>query len=113
MGYLSGLAVLDGRNATLTVSAAGSAPQGYQWFLAGRLVQVTRSPFLTVTDAQAGDEGIYHAVVANEFGRAASAGVLLTGMAPPVITSPPLDQVVAVGQAANFNAVASGGRVLP
>ncbi len=75
--------LLRGANATLTVTANGTAPLSYQWRFNGtNLVSASASAY-TVTNAQPANAGSYTVVVTN------SAGSVTSAVARVVITNPP------------------------
>jgi pectate lyase len=73
------LTVTQGNNAEFTVTAAGTAPLSYQWYLAPSTpVPNALSDTLTITNAQTSDAGDYFVVVANGAGTATSEVATLT-----------------------------------
>jgi uncharacterized delta-60 repeat protein len=90
------LTVLGGNNATLSVTATGSA-LAYQWFWNGNPLGGATNSSLLLTGAQFGQSGTYWVVVSNSGGAVTSAVATLTVNAPPFITAPPASQVVGVG----------------
>ena len=69
--------VAQGRSATLTVVAGGSAPQ-YEWFKNGLLLPGQHSPSLTFASAQLADAGLYHVRVFNSSSSTNSPDISLT-----------------------------------
>src|SRR2546423_1214511 len=64
--------VAAGRSFTLSVAATGSVPISYSWSFEGGIIAGATSSTLTITNAQAVDEGIYRVVVANGAGSVTS-----------------------------------------
>jgi len=67
-----------GQSVTLTVTAAGTPPLGYQWWKDGVPLAGGAEASLTLTNLQAGDAGQYFVVVSNQLGSVTSAVALLT-----------------------------------
>jgi uncharacterized delta-60 repeat protein len=67
-----------GQSATLSVSAVGTEPLGYQWWKDGLEVAQGTDSSLTLTNLQGADAGSYRAVVSNPYGSVTSAVALLT-----------------------------------
>jgi len=68
----------SGQSVTLTVTAAGTPPLGYQWWKEGVPMAGDAKASLTLTNLQAGDAGQYLVVVSNQFGSVTSTVALLT-----------------------------------
>ena len=64
-------------NVTLTVSAAGPLPITYQWRFNGTDISDATNTFLTLSDLQLSDEGIYTVVASNPFGSTTSSNAFL------------------------------------
>jgi poly(3-hydroxybutyrate) depolymerase len=71
------LAVNLGSNALFTVSALGSTPLRYQWWLEGQPLPGKTNATLLFTNAQPADEGDYTVVVTNVYGAVTSNPVRL------------------------------------
>jgi len=67
-----------GQTLTLSVTAAGTAPFGYQWWRDGTALAWGTGASLALTNLQAADAGDYSVVVSNQYGSATSAVALLT-----------------------------------
>ena len=80
--------VLAGQDAPFLVAATGTEPLGYQWFLDGQTIPGATGAIYTVSNAQAGDAGGYHAVVANVLGTATSTVATLTVVGDPAAGIP-------------------------
>jgi hypothetical protein len=105
------LTVVQGQNATFTLSAAGDAPLNFQWRLNGLPVSNSSSNY-TVTGATPANAGSYDAVISNAYGSITSAVARLTVLVPPSINSQPTNQTAAQGGSAAFQVTASGSSLL-
>jgi hypothetical protein len=107
-----------GTNVTLTVTATGTQPLGYQWQKGGVAlsnggnVSGATSSSLTLTAVQGSDSGNYNVVVTNIAGSATSAVAVVTVLTPPAITAQPQSTTNVTGTTASFNANASGSAPL-
>jgi hypothetical protein len=100
--------VAVGASATFIVGASGVAPLTYQWqFNGGDIAGATLSSY-TVLNAQPAHEGNYSVVVRNVGGAISSAPARLTVLYPPVITTQPQDQTVALGAPVTLTVEAGG-----
>jgi uncharacterized repeat protein (TIGR01451 family) len=104
----SSLIVIQGQNATFSVSASGDTPLSYQWRFNGISISGGTSSTYTVVGAMAANAGSYDAVVSNAYGSATSTVAQLTVLVPPSITSQPTNQTVVAGSSANFWVSTSG-----
>jgi uncharacterized repeat protein (TIGR03803 family) len=112
-------AVLEGATATLTVEVTESSlPVSYQWTRdailvtdGGNISGATTST-LTISNVSAADVGNYNVVIANAVGVATGYLELLTLASPPVIVTPPTDQIVLPGATATFAVGAVGTQPL-
>ncbi|NOS69361.1 MAG: hypothetical protein HOP33_05450 [Verrucomicrobia bacterium] len=78
--------VVQGSDATLTVSAAGSLPLSYQWrFNGATMAGATASSYL-ISNAQPTNSGNYSVVVSNAYGMATSQVALVEVILSPVQT---------------------------
>ncbi len=104
--------VLPGQTAVFTVTAAGSAPLGYQWYFnTNTLLANATSDTLTISNAQPANAGAYSVVVSNFVNSITSSYAILTVNTNPVapsFTSQPASQIVLTGGTAVFSAVAFG-----
>jgi uncharacterized delta-60 repeat protein len=71
-----------GQSVTFSVTAAGTAPFGYQWWKDGLALPQGTNSSLLLTNLQASDSGQYRVVVSNGFGSVISAVALLTYSVP-------------------------------
>ena len=107
----------SGSPATLSVTATGAAPLGYQWFVgaagdtanpvAGATTSVLTTPALAATTS-------YWVRVANGFGQVDSATAVVTVVAviPPSIPGQPLSQTIESGATAVLSVTATGSAPL-
>jgi hypothetical protein len=100
------LTVLVGGGASFAVSATGSGPLAYQWFLNGTTPLEGRTDTnLVFPVAQLTDAGLYHVVVSNASGSVASAAASLRVLVAPAIDASSL-VVSAGGVTVSLNSVA-------
>ncbi len=102
------LTVLQGSNASFSVTATGGFLSYAWWFNTNNAVAGATNSTLTLTSVTAANAGNYFVAVTNLAGAAASSNALLTVLCPPSITQQPLNQEVVFGQPATFTAVAAG-----
>ncbi len=70
--------VSKGSNATIFVSASGTAPMFYQWLFNGTNLIAATTSALTLTNAQGTNAGFYSVLVSNSVGTVSSSNALLT-----------------------------------
>jgi hypothetical protein len=97
-----------GDSINFRVSALGTRPLTYQWWFNYTNAVGTDTNTLTVTNVQPSQGGGYSVIVTNAAGCITSAVANLTIGTPPAITQQPLSIEVVQGQAASFNAAATG-----
>jgi alpha-tubulin suppressor-like RCC1 family protein len=96
--------IYSGNNAVINVSALGSAPMYYNWYLNGTNIATTTNGQLIITNVQVGNAGVYSVRVTNNVASASfSDFVLAVTNVPPVILVQPTDFYGAL----NSNAVLS------
>jgi hypothetical protein len=107
--------VFSGAEATFRVTAVGSRPLFYQWYLDGTPladgvhISGARSDTLTIADAQPADLGFYWVEVRNAYGEASSfLSRLQVILAPPHIESEPQPRRVALGSTITLQVAATG-----
>jgi subtilase family protein/Ig-like domain-containing protein len=103
--------ITSGQTATLSVTAGGTAPLTYQWYMgasgtittpiAGTTGSSYTTPALSSTTS-------YWVRVSNSVGTADSATATVTVVTPPAITAQPLSQTIASGQVATLSVTATG-----
>lgn len=100
--------VVQGSNATFSVTALGYPPLTYQWRFNGTEIAGATNATLVLGNAQTANEGFYSVVVANGFGSAISEGARLTVLRPPAIASLSADSIVVAGSTAQLEVMATG-----
>lgn len=106
------LVVTQGNPASFSVSASGSAPLAYQWFLSGNPLSGETNATLSIAAAQPTHEGSYTVRITNRVGAVLSAPATLTVLVPPAITQQPASRTNAAGSQATFNVTATGSQPL-
>jgi hypothetical protein len=94
--------------ATLSVSAAGTAPLSYRWQRDGADLPGGNRSFLTIINAQPTDSSSYRVWVTNSAGTICSQPATLTVLQPPVIMTQPAGITVSQGAAATLHVAATG-----
>ncbi|MDM0116386.1 SBBP repeat-containing protein [Variovorax sp. J22R133] len=106
------VSVVAGQTANFSVTAAGTAPLGYQWRRNGTAIPGATAASYAVQNAVAADNGAQLSVVVSNAAGAvtSSAATLTVGAAAvaPAVTTPPANASVTAGQTATFSVVASG-----
>ena len=103
------LTVIEGQDATFSVTADGTAPLSYQWRYNGANIAGATNSALILTGVQTSQAGDYSVVVGNSWNSVTSAVAQLTVFASQVtIVTPPADVVVAEGEDAVFSVTADG-----
>jgi hypothetical protein len=80
--------VTAGNSVTFSVTASGTAPLSYQWFLGGSAIADATGSSYTVSNAQSGNAGNYTVSITNLFGNVTSNVASLT-VNPAIVTPPP------------------------
>jgi hypothetical protein len=105
--------VAAGQTATFSVTAAGTGPLSYQWYVGGVAVSGATSSTYTTPATTSGESGSeYTVTVTNTAGTVTSTGADLTVTSGPVITKQPVSQTVTLGQTATFSVTATGSAPL-
>jgi Immunoglobulin domain/Immunoglobulin I-set domain len=103
--------VTAGQAATFSVTATGTAPLTYEWFMNGTAAGTNSNTF-SIAQTTTGQTGAQvHVKVTNAAGSATSNTMTLTVNAAataPVITQQPASLTVTAGQAATFSVTATG-----
>jgi hypothetical protein len=103
-----GVTNLAGSNVVFSVTAVGSAPLSYQWYLKNRILPGDTGSTLTLNNITALNAGNYKVVVTNIYGKVTSSSAKLV-IAPPLnITSQPTNVVAVQGDNVNFSVAVSG-----
>jgi uncharacterized repeat protein (TIGR02543 family) len=97
-------AVVAGQDASFSVTATGTAPLAYQWYLAGLPVAGATGSSFTVTNAQPAAAGNYSVEVLNVAGQVTSSNALLTVSQP----TPPRIDAISVAPDGQIQLQASG-----
>jgi hypothetical protein len=104
--------VAAGQTAIFSVTAAGTAPLGYQWQKGAMPINGATSASYTTPATATSDSGsTFSVVVSNSAGKITSNAATLTVNAAPVapsITQQPSNQTVTAGQTATFSVTAAG-----
>jgi endonuclease/exonuclease/phosphatase family metal-dependent hydrolase len=103
--------VVEGSNATFTVTATGTQPLSYQWQFYGTNLDGATNSSLTLSSVTTNDAGPYGVIVTNAFGATNSDIAQLTVVPfsePPVITGEPQSQIVNEGENVAFTVEAMG-----
>jgi glucose/arabinose dehydrogenase len=103
----SDVTVSEGRPATFTVGASGTAPLGYQWQRDGMDIAGATGTSYTLAVPQLGDDGaLFRCVVSNAFGTATSntarLSVILDRPPTATITLPPAGTLYTAGDTLNY-----------
>ncbi|MEM7311337.1 MAG: hypothetical protein AAF682_32015 [Planctomycetota bacterium] len=101
----------EGSGVVLSVSlddVTGTPPPNYQWFRDGVLLGGETDPFLSLSDLEEADGGVYALLVSNSCG-ATSTSSTLTVSPLPVIVVDPQDTLACSGSDAVLTTVASAG----
>jgi len=111
----SSAVVDEGQSATFEAAASGFPTPAVQWELSSdggttwSPVEGATSDKLTLVDVSGAQNGqLYRAVFTNAAGQATSQTATLTVHSPPVLTLQPMSITVQAGEAASFEATASG-----
>ena len=95
------------------MTAAGTGPLNYQWYLDGAALAQATNSILTLTNIQAGDSGAYHVSIVSPFGSVVSSNAVLTISLVPIILAQPQNQTVLIGSNVTFTVAATGTSDLP
>ena len=93
---------------SLSVTATGSDPLSYQWFLDGVAIPGETGAMLSLASVALADGGTYTVAVTNDCGTATSDGAVLVVDEPRTITVPPQSQTVCEGDMVTFTVTATG-----
>lgn len=97
-----------GTVATLSVSAAGTAPLSYRWQRNGVNVQGGTGAVLSVYNAQPNNSSTYRVWISNAAGSICSQPATLTVLQAPIITAQPAGLTASEGAAATFQVKVTG-----
>lgn len=108
---LQNQSVSVGGTLNLSVTATGTTPLTYQWYLNNVAISGQTSSTLTVQNVQSGNAGVYKVVVANSVNSATSSCTVAV-LALPIITVAPQDVQIVAGKNALFSVTATGNGTL-
>lgn len=100
--------VVQGTNASFSVTANGSSPFSYQWYFGGSAISGATASSLALSNVQSNQSGSYTVMVSNRAGSTTSTSAALTVDVPAGITTQPQSQYATNGQSVTFSVVASG-----
>jgi hypothetical protein len=100
--------VCAGSAANFSVTASGTAPFTYQWFLNGTAIDGASASVYSIASASAGVAGQYSVVVNGSCGSATSNNALLTVNEAPSISAQPASQTICFGSPVTFSVAAAG-----
>ena len=101
--------VTAGQTASFSVTAAGTAPLGYQWRKNGANISgATASTYTTPATTSSDNGAQFSVVISNVAGTVTSSAASLTVNTPPLISVQPTNQNVVIGQTATFSVTATG-----
>jgi len=101
-------AVVEGADATFSVSANSLSPLTYQWQFNTTNLPGAATNFFTVTNAQPADAGNYSVIVSNATGGVISSNAVLKVVTSPLILTNPASRTVNQGDNATFTVTAIG-----
>jgi Immunoglobulin domain/Immunoglobulin I-set domain len=110
--------VAQGKTATFTVTASGTAPLTYAWLKNGTAladggnISGSATATLSLANISSADAANYSVTVGNTAGSVTSAAAALTVVVPPAITAQPAAVTQSVGTSANFSVTATGSAPL-
>jgi len=106
------ITVVQGNNATFSVTATGTPPLSYQWRKNGTNINGANNSTYTISSVNSSHAGNYSVVVRNASGSVTSNNATLTVTTAPVITSQPQSITTAQGSNATFTVTATGSAPL-
>lgn len=104
----SGATVCEGANVTLSVSASGAAPLGYQWRRNGVNVAGANGSSLVLNGVDGADAGSYDVLVSNSCDSVTSAAAVVVVNEAPLITQQPGNQSGCEGSLVTLSVSATG-----
>ena len=101
--------VAEGETASFSVTASGTEPFSYQWQFNSNNISSGNAAILTLTNVTVAQQGSYRVIVTNAYGSVTSAVARLTvNSGPPLLTSQPTNQTVALTSNAIFSVSVAG-----
>ncbi len=104
----AGKSVINGFNATFSVTAGGTAPLAYQWYFNTNAIGGATATNYTISGVTSNDAGGYTVEVTNLYGSVTSSVAVLAVLYPPFIATSPTSQVVALGGTVNLSVSTTG-----
>ena len=102
-----------GANAIFTAMAVGTPPLIYQWQFNGTNIAAATNQSLAISNAQAGNQGVYTMEVTNEYGSATSSNAMLVvNPGVPTILAQPVSQAMVPSGNAVLQATVQGSEPL-
>jgi len=102
-----GVTNFDGTTVSFSVTAVGTTPLSYQWYVDGFILDGSTNSTLTLDDIADSDEGEYSVVITNYYGNVTSTPAVLETVLPLIVTEP-VSLTLIQGQAANFSVGVNG-----
>jgi hypothetical protein len=103
---------IAGQNVTFSVTATGTAPLSYQWYLNGSVISGATSSSMSIVSVLPANAGVYTVTVVNGAPQNATSNEAVLTVSPtpgaPNITSQPQSQTVAAGSSVTFSVTATG-----
>ena len=107
------ITVPAGKPFNLSVRVSGTSPLSYVWEFQGHAIDGANSATLTVSDAQAVNDGVYTVAIFNQAGGIGSSLARVRVLpAKPVIVSNPASTIAPAGSGVVFNVAATGSEPL-
>jgi len=103
----NGMSLNAGAPLSLSVSAEGSGPLGYQWLKNGTAISGAEAAAFTIASAAPGDSGSYSVTITNTCATITSSTVVVT-VVPVTLSQLPASQVATIGQAVTYSITAQG-----
>ncbi|MDB6031656.1 MAG: C-terminal target protein, partial [Verrucomicrobiales bacterium] len=97
-----------GQSVVFSVTANGTSPLLYEWWLEGSPLPGANGATLTLTNVQPADGGVYAVRISNPAGSVTSTGALLTIIIAPSISQQPADTFIVAGNPAALSVGATG-----
>jgi len=98
-----------GTSPVLSVTATGTLPLDYSWYLAGtNLVQTSTNNTLRLSDVAMNEAGSYTVVITNSFLSVTSQVATLTVVLPPTVAAQPTSQTNLTGTTVSFTVTPGG-----
>jgi alpha-tubulin suppressor-like RCC1 family protein len=113
MSWPANQSLYSGTSTLLSVSPVGPGPFAYQWLLDGTNIPSATSSALNLTNIPAANSGDYTVLVTNQFGSITSPTAQISvSNSPPIILTPPTNQLALVTSNAEFSVSVTGSMPL-